>query len=161
MMGWGLAVAAIVIAADQLTKWWILDVVMNPPRVIPIADFFNLVLVGNRGISFGLFAGGMPAWAFAVLSGVIVAALLIWLRRAGTIWLAVAIGLIVGGAIGNVIDRLRLGLVVDFLDFHVAGYHWPAFNLADSAITIGVVALIVDSFIEPKTRHGRTNQKRG
>ena len=142
----GLAAAAI-IALDQATKWWILSDVMSPPRRIPVTGFFDLVLVFNRGVSFGLL-GGAPSWATAALivfALLLSIALCIWMWRADSRLLGVALGCVVGGAIGNVIDRVRHGAVVDFLDFHVAGYHWPAFNVADSAITVGVVFLILDS----------------
>ncbi len=141
-----LGVAAVVILLDQLTKWLILDVVMQPPRVIEVTGFFNLVLTFNTGVSFGLFSSEslvMP-WVLSGLALVIVAFLLIWLRRHPRSLAAWSIGLIVGGAIGNVVDRVRFAAVVDFLDFHVAGWHWPAFNVADSGIVIGVGLLLID-----------------
>ena len=139
--------AIVVIILDQMTKWWILTSVMAPPQRIPVTGIFDLVLVYNRGVSFGLL-GGAPSWATAAL---IVFALLlsmvlcIWMWRADSLLLGTALGFVVGGALGNVIDRFLHGAVVDFLDFHAAGYHWPAFNIADSAITIGVLILIIDS----------------
>ena len=117
------------------------------PRIIPVTSFFDLVLVHNRGASFGIFSDA-PGWAsvalivFAILISI---ALAIWMWRVNETLLAVALALVIGGAVGNVIDRIRFGAVVDFLDFHVAGWHWPAFNIADSAITIGVILLILDS----------------
>jgi len=143
----GALAAVAVIVLDQLTKWWILTDVMVPPRRIPITGFFDIVLVHNRGVSFGMF-GGAPAWATAVLIAfalLLSAALCVWMWRADGPMLGISLGFVVGGAIGNVIDRIRHGAVVDFLDFHVAGYHWPAFNVADSAITVGVLFLILDS----------------
>ncbi len=139
--------AVVTVFLDQLTKWWILTGVMTPPQNIPVTGFFNLVLVYNRGVSFG-FLGGAPSWATAALiifALLLSVALCIWMWRADNLLLGTALGFVVGGAIGNVIDRFLHGAVVDFLDFHVAGYHWPAFNVADSAITIGVVILIIDS----------------
>jgi len=139
--------AVVIVLLDQFTKWWILTSVMKPPQRIPITGFFDLVLVFNRGVSFGLL-GGAPSWATAALivfALLLSTALCIWMWRADSLLLGTALGLVVGGAIGNVIDRFLHGAVVDFLDFHVAGYHWPAFNVADSAITIGVVLLILDS----------------
>lgn len=141
-----LPVAAAVVVLDQLSKWWILAAVMQPPREIPVTPFFNLVLAWNRGVSFSLFHSG-AAYAPYILSAVavaVVAGLLWWLRRFDRLWPALGIGLVVGGALGNVVDRLRFGAVVDFLDVHAAGWHWPAFNLADSAITVGVALLVVD-----------------
>ena len=139
--------AIVVIILDQMTKWWILTSVMTPPQRIPVTGIFNLVLVYNRGVSFGLL-GGAPSWATAALivfALLLSMALCIWMWRADSLLLGTALGFVVGGALGNVIDRFLHGAVVDFLDFHAAGYHWPAFNVADSAITIGVVILIIDS----------------
>ena len=142
-----LAIAAVLIVADQITKWIILERVMVPPRIIPVTDFFNLVLVWNRGVSFGLFSDGDPSqrWILIGVALAVTTALTVWLWRADRWPVALALGLVIGGALGNVIDRLRFGAVADFLDFHVAGFHWPAFNLADSAITVGVVLLVLDS----------------
>ena len=140
-----LALAAVVLALDLVTKWMILAVVMQPPRVIEVTGFLNLVLVYNRGISFGLFGGqgAWTIWVFSALAVAIVAVLLGWLLRSGGPWHTIAVGLICGGAIGNVVDRLRFGSVVDFVDLHAGAWHWPAFNVADSAITIGVAVLLV------------------
>jgi signal peptidase II len=143
----GLGLAAVVVVLDQLTKWWILDHVMQPPRVIEVTPFFNLVMTWNRGVSFGLFNNDSPYNAL-VLSGValaIAALLVVWLARAAQPLMVWGLGLIIGGAIGNMIDRLRFGAVADFLDVHAGGWHWPAFNVADAAITIGVAVLIADS----------------
>jgi|TARA_B110000263_G_C15154304_1_gene439405 signal peptidase II len=143
----GTLIALLTILFDQLSKWWILNVTMVPPRIIPVTSFFDLVLVHNRGASFGIFSDA-PGWAsialivFAILISI---ALAIWMWRVHETLLAVALALVIGGAVGNVIDRIRFGAVVDFLDFHVGGWHWPAFNIADSAITIGVILLILDS----------------
>jgi signal peptidase II len=142
----GLAVAAIVMVLDQISKWWIITAVMQPPRVIEVTSFFNLVMAWNRGVSFSLFthdAEFMPYVLVAVALGIVVF-LLSWLRRADRAFLAFAIGMVIGGALGNVIDRLRFGAVADFLDFHVLGYHWPAFNVADTAISVGVALIVID-----------------
>ena len=114
-----------------------------------ITSFFNIVLIYNRGMSFGLFngAGGLNALLFSLVAAAIVTVLIYWLSRVESPVLAVAIGLIIGGAIGNVIDRIRLGAVVDFLDFHVGSWHWPAFNVADSAICIGVAVMLLDGLL--------------
>ena len=121
---------------------------MRPPRIIPLTDFFNLVLGLNRGVSFGMLdmQSPMGRWILAGLALTIIVALLIWMWRTDKRLVTGALGLIVGGAVGNVIDRVLLGGVVDFLDFHWAGYHWPAFNVADIAITCGAAVLIWDSF---------------
>jgi len=150
MLRLGLLVAVPVVLLDLLTKWLVLAEFMESPRTIVVTGFFNLVLVWNRGVSFGMFNVD-SAWGPIILSGlaiVISICLVIWLRRVANPLVATAIGLVLGGAIGNVIDRVRFGAVVDFLDFHVAGYHWPAFNVADSAISIGVALLLYDSLFE-------------
>ena len=143
----GLGLALLVGGLDWASKWWIVEKIMQPPRIIPMTPFFNLVLGHNRGVSFGMFNSGDPMgrWLLAGLAMCIVVALLVWLWRADKPWVAVALGLIIGGAVGNVYDRVTIGAVVDFLDFHVAGYHWPAFNVADMGITGGAVGLIWDS----------------
>ena len=143
----GLMVLALVLAADQITKWWILSTVMQPPRVIPVTPFFNLVLGWNRGVSFGILNSEslIRAWLLPLAVIAIIVALGVWLTRADRPRVAVALGLIIGGAIGNLVDRLRFGAVTDFLDFYAAGFHWPAFNLADSGITVGAIVLILDS----------------
>ncbi len=140
-----LALAAIII--DQASKWWMLGVLPKPGRSIEVAPFFNLVHVWNRGISFGLFSDQqeLGRWLLTVLALVIVTVLVLWLRKAENRLIAIGLGLIIGGALGNVIDRLVHSAVFDFLDFHVSGYHWPAFNAADSFITVGAVLLIFDS----------------
>ena len=109
----------------------------------------------NRGVSFGMFNTASPynAWVLSAIALGIVAALAVWLRRAGRPFLAAAIGLVMGGALGNVVDRLRFGAVFDFLDLHAVGYHWPAFNVADSAITVGAVLLVVDSLFMHSKNH--------
>jgi signal peptidase II len=151
MMTRGLAAAVLVVALDQLSKAAVLGYFAGHGfgEHQTITSFFNLTLTYNRGISFGLFNGGagFNAAVFSIAAAAIVAVLIVWLRRASSPFLAVAIGLIIGGAVGNVIDRLRLGAVVDFLDFHVGALHWPAFNVADSAICIGVAAILLDGFI--------------
>ncbi len=143
----GLGLSAVIIAADQASKWWITEVVMQPPQVIPVTSFFNIVLGFNRGVSFGIFDNGsqIARWLLVILALAISAALVVWMTRAATWWVVAALGLIVGGALGNVIDRALIGAVVDFLDFYWAEYHWPAFNIADSAIFAGAAVLIADS----------------
>lgn len=148
----GLAVAVAIIVLDQITKVWILEGVMQPPRLIEVTPFFNLVLAWNRGVSFGMFntQSDYGAYILIALALVIVAGMAVWLWRSESRWTGVAIGLVIGGAIGNVIDRLLYGAVVDFLDFHAFGYHWPAFNAADSAICVGAGMLILESLFVPR-----------
>ena len=159
-----LFLATAVLLLDQLSKWVIMTLVMQPPRVIEVTGFFNLVLTYNTGVSFGLFQGG-AAWqpyVLVALNIIVAAGLLVWLRReqakTGAVGLLPwAVGLVVGGALGNAIDRLHLPGVVDFLDFHLAGWHWPAFNVADSGIVVGVVLIVADGLFQP----GRPDRSRG
>ncbi len=150
----GLPIVLLVLLLDQASKWLMLFV-MSPPRVIEMAGFFNLVLAWNTGVSFSAFAGGGAAgrWILVGIAIAICGFVLAWMGRTQRRLLIAGFAAIVGGALGNVIDRVIHGAVVDFLDFHLAGWHWPAFNLADTAITLGVVAIIVDSLFGP--RHGR------
>jgi len=144
-LGWGLAAA--IFALDQASKWLVLELFSNSPRMIEVLPFFNLVLAWNRGISFGMF-GGLGDWGPWILVGValvICVILALWLAKAENRFTAVSLGLIIGGAVGNIVDRVRFHAVVDFLDVHAFGYHWPAFNVADSAICVGAVILILDS----------------
>lgn len=154
MLPVALGLAAAVVVLDQASKWAIREVIMQPPRVIEVTSFFNLVLTFNRGVSFGMFSGEEPwkPYVLVLLSLVIVAALLWWLYRTPTATLSLAVGLICGGAIGNVIDRLYMPGVVDFLDFHWGPWHWPAFNLADSAITVGVSIIVLDGLFDGRSK---------
>lgn len=157
MLRRGLLLSAVIIVLDQLTKWWVVEQVMRPPGVaetpffspvrVEVLPVFDLVMAWNRGVSFGVFNNNGPwnAAALSVLSLVIVAFLVAWLRKAPSRMIALALGGIIGGALGNVIDRIRWGAVADFLDVHVMGHHWPAFNLADSAISVGAAVLVLDA----------------
>ena len=149
-----LALGGGVIVLDQITKAVVLSHLAPGTHVDVVDGFVTLTLVMNPGLAFGLL-GGVPAgwrWVVAVLS---VAALIVLARVAlrvlpeGGRLDQIAIGLIFGGAIGNLIDRLRFGAVVDFVDLHVRGYHWPAFNVADSAITVGVILLALRLVLRP------------
>jgi signal peptidase II len=150
-----LLLASGIIVLDQITKQWVLgSFLLHEQR--PVTDFFNLVLVFNSGAAFSFLAnaGGWQKWFFVVLALVISAWLLVMLRQhARERLLPTALALVLGGALGNVIDRLRFDAVVDFLDFHVAGWHWPAFNVADSAITVGVGLMLLHQFLAPKETH--------
>ena len=151
MLGRALAVSAAVVGLDQASKWALLRHFHETGCAVHqqrLTSFFDLVLTCNQGVSFGLFNGsGASSLIFALGAAIIIAVLLFWLARVHTSFLAVAIGLIVGGAIGNVIDRLRLGGVVDFIYFHAGAWYWPAFNLADSAICLGVAAMLFDGLL--------------
>jgi signal peptidase II len=163
---WGLAIAAAVLVLDQLSKWAITGLVIDPACVMPpvtqpgcavaVLPFFNLTLVYNPGVTFGL-GGGLGPLLLSALAIAIAVGLVVWLRRADSMLLAVAIGGIIGGAIGNVVDRLRFGAVVDFLDVYIPGStlpHWPAFNLADSAIVVGVGLIVIDGVIAGRHKTG-------
>ena len=150
--------AILIIVVDQLTKAWVLqDLGLRfEGQSHPILDpFFNVTLVHNEGVSFGLFGDGSMRWLLSIFSVAVAGVLGWWALKAERRLLVTAIGLIMGGAIGNVIDRLRFGWVVDFLDFSgnvVAGvkvFPW-VFNVADSAITIGVILLILDSILSER-----------
>ena len=142
------SIAALIVALlDQASKWWVLELFDKPPYLIKITGFFNLVLGWNRGISFGLFGSDseIGKWVLTALAIAICCILAVWLRKASRMIEILAYGMIIGGALGNVLDRIRYGAVTDFLDFHIAGTHWPAFNVADSAIFVGAVLLVTDS----------------
>ncbi len=147
---WGLLAAATVFVLDQITKWVILDVVELPVlRSIEVTSFFNLTMVWNYGVSFGMLAhpGTEVPYFLITATLVIVVALVVWLRKVTDRYVALGLGFIIGGALGNIIDRIRFGAVADFLDVHAYGYHWPAFNVADSAIFIGVIILLWDGLL--------------
>lgn len=146
----GIYLAVLVIMLDQGSKFWILKDLLSEVTFVEVTPYFNLHLSWNSGVTFGLLAD-YNDWMPYVLSGVamlIVAILLNWLRRAETLYASLGIGFVMGGAIGNVIDRLQYGAVVDFLDFHIGDYHWYSFNLADSAIVLGVGLLLLENVLE-------------
>jgi signal peptidase II len=151
------ALAALLIAADQLTKWVVVGYFANRSPREEITGFLNLVLVYNKGAAFSMLADA-PGWqtpvliVFALAASAIVGTLIV--RNPHKRLFCLGLALILGGALGNLIDRLRFGQVVDFLDFHAMGWHWPAFNVADSAITVGAVLLILEGFIPHARRAG-------
>jgi signal peptidase II len=151
----GLLVALVALALDQVSKALLIGwMAARGEAPFEVTGFFRLVMVWNQGVSFGLFnapeAAQFRRWVLLAVSGAIVAALLVWLARARDAWLKVALGAIVGGALGNAADRVFRGAVADFFDAHLAGWHWPAFNAADITITLGVVALIADGLLRPR-----------
>ena len=148
MLRLGLAIAAAIAAADQLVKWWIVDWLADPPGFVEVLPFFNLVMVWNRGVSFGLLGDAdLAPYLMAGIAGLVVIVLVIWLAGVSERLLAASIGLIIGGALGNIVDRLVYGAVADFVDVHAGGYHWPAFNVADAAITVGVAVMLIDGLL--------------
>jgi signal peptidase II len=150
------AAALLVALLDQLSKHWV-SAHFAYAEVRPVTGFFNLVLTHNQGAAFS-FLASEAGWqrgffiAIALVAIVVIGVLLA--RHAAEKLFCLALALILGGAIGNVIDRIALGYVVDFLDFYIAGWHWPAFNLADSAISVGAAIMIVDSFRPGARRAG-------
>lgn len=148
-VGIGLLIALVVIALDQSSKLWLVEYLHeNGPQAI--TSFFNLVMVWNRGISFGMFAAEDARFFLIGMKVVVAILLVIWLARGTEKLLWLPLGMIIGGALGNVIDRIRWGAVADFFDFHIAQKHWPAFNVADSAIVVGVCILLALSFLQKK-----------
>ncbi len=145
--------ALLVIVVDQWSKSWVLAT-LAAGDVQPVTPFFDLVLAFNTGAAFSLLAD-RSGWqnTFFVLVAVAASALIAWLigRYRHERLFCRGLGLILGGALGNLLDRLHIGAVVDFLSFHAAGWYWPAFNLADSAITMGAVLVVIDSLRKPAT----------
>lgn len=144
----GFGGAVVVALADQATKETV-RASLAYGEVIPLTGFFNLVYHHNTGAAFGMFASASTALlAFSFVAMGVLGALL--LRVGSDRWSAAALAAMLGGAAGNVIDRLRHGAVVDWLDFHAAGWHWPAFNLADSALTVGVALYLLGDILQKK-----------
>ena len=150
----GLVVATLVV--DQASKQLMLGYLLKAGATVPIIEgFFRLVVVWNRGVSFGLMSSGkaaLPPWVLSAVAVAVCIALFLWLRRTDRVLTAWGIGLVMGGAIGNVIDRARWGAVFDFADFHVGRWHWPAFNVADLAIVVGVALMLIDLLIGERRR---------
>jgi len=179
----GFVLICVIILADQYTKWWVIDHMLrltpsgggffdwlvtskkieffiNEREVFKtavLAPFLNFVMVWNQGISFGMFdtnSSGMSL-ALIALSLTLSLLMLIWIFMATQKRLALPLGMIIGGALANVLDRIRFGAVADFIDVHVGPYHWPAFNLADSGITAGAAILILGTFIGDRGKNGK------
>jgi signal peptidase II len=157
-LGAGLALATV--ALDQASKLWLLFVYDLPLREpVTLAPVLDLMVVWNRGISYGLFQqdSGLGRWALVVLSLVAAFGLCLWMARTPSRFLAAALALVAGGAIGNAIDRIAYGAVFDFIHFHVGSWSWYVFNVADAAIVAGVVGLLYDGFVLER-RRGREPQ---
>lgn len=151
MLRFGLLLAVAVIIVDQATKS-LAEAWLVAYRPVPLAALLDLTLSYNRGAAFS-FLSDQSGWQRWLLIGVALCVSLFLLRwlaqlRRGERWLAVTLGLILGGALGNVIDRLRYGHVIDFIDVHYGHWHWPAFNVADSAITLGLIGLLLQLLLE-------------
>lgn len=151
----GVYAALFVALFDQLTKWWVQTYVVVPPQaVVEVTYYFNLILKWNKGVTFGLLAHNAKwaPYAFTAVALIIVAFLLNWLMRAASVTVALGLGLVMGGAVGNIVDRLRYGAVVDFLDFHWQNHHWYTFNVADAAIVCGVGLLLLENLARGKKK---------
>ena len=142
-----IGLALIVVLIDQVSKW-LASSQLAPHQILSIIPgFFNIVLVKNRGMAFGILNQTKPGFAYIFLLATTIAAIVViiffffWAKK-NRIWLTIGLSLILGGALGNLIDRVQLGYVIDFLDFFLADYHWPAFNMADSAVTVGTFWLL-------------------
>jgi signal peptidase II len=148
MLKW-LNLSAVIILLDQLSKW-IVSAQLDLYDSIAVMPSFNLVLAHNYGAAFSFLAGagGWQRWFFTGLAIIVAVVLTVWMSRlkSEAKWEAISLALILGGAVGNVIDRVLHGYVIDFIDVYYGSYHWPAFNIADSAICVGAVMLIIDSF---------------
>ena len=166
ILAYGLAI--VVVVADQALKYWVLDVYRLPERLsemaatlgvdrpsITVFGPFHLTLVANKGVSFGFMnvEASWTRWALTAFSLGVAAALAVWAWRVEKLLLAISVGLIMGGAVGNAIDRIHLGAVTDFLDFSTLHFPW-VFNIADSAISVGSVLLVWDLFLAPRKRAG-------
>lgn len=142
----------VIVALDQVSKQLVESSLMVY-ETIPLLPFFNLTLAYNEGAAFSFLSdqGGWQRWFFALVAAVVVIVLVVWLSRLKhERLLAVSLSLVIGGALGNLLDRLLIGHVIDFLDFFYHTYHWPAFNVADIAITLGVVLMFVDALVGRK-----------
>ncbi|MEJ2347281.1 MAG: signal peptidase II [Gammaproteobacteria bacterium] len=149
MLKW-LWLSVLVVVLDQVSKA-LASAHLHYHQPVDVLPMFNLTLSYNTGAAFSFLgdAGGWQRWLFVGLAVVVSVVLVLWLKRLTRreVWIASSLALIVGGAVGNVIDRVRLGYVVDFLDVYYRSWHWPTFNIADSAITVGVTILILDGLL--------------
>ena len=154
--------SAIILVADQVTKWMIVDSIELYERV-PVMNLLDITHLRNTGAAFSFLsdAGGWQRWFFIILAILVSALVVVWMSRLparGKSWLCVALALVVGGAVGNVVDRILFGFVVDFISVHYSGWYFPAFNVADSAITVGAVILLIESIV---AGDGRIDTGRG
>jgi len=157
----GFIIIFCVLILDRVSKWWIMEILELPKiQMVQILPVFNLQWAENRGISFSMLTADsdIGRWALVALTSAIVIGLGIWLKTVQTRILAIALGLVIGGAIGNIYDRAVFGYVADFLQFYVGDWSFAIFNVADSCITLGAVLLIWDSFFGPSSKEGSKEQ---
>ncbi len=145
------AITFLTILIDQLTKIWANNS-LPYQHFVEITPFFNLYLVYNKGVSFSFFSSNTAygPWLLSLMAVAICIGLIIWIVKEKNQMIRLGLSLVLGGAIGNVIDRIRLGGVIDFLDFHYEVYHWPAFNIADTAICLGAFLIFIQLFTQKK-----------
>lgn len=160
----GLSLIIDIILLDQLTKWAAMELILRPAHsgdsiglidwimhaperlpliTVPVMPSFNWIMVWNPGVSFGMFQGHATIWPLVVITVAISAVFMVWLLKSNSKFESAALAMVIGGALGNLVDRFRFGAVADFIDLYIGDWHFPAFNLADSAITIGVAMLII------------------
>lgn len=148
----GIITSVLTIIIDQISKYFVSSHLLEGLQYLNVSHYFSFVRAWNTGVSFSMFSGNGAIGSFilSLIALIIVSCLFYWLKKEKSTFLQISIGLIIGGALGNLIDRIRYGAVFDFLDFSVFDYHWPAFNIADSAICIGAAMIIFDNFFIKK-----------
>ena len=149
----GYSLAALVFVLDQIAKYWVLNGIHLLERgSIPVLPFFRLTFVGNVGVSMGLFPAGttMGRWFLVAVTAAIAAVVAVWITRERQRYDVMALGLVLGGALGNIVDRVRFGYVVDFLHLFWHEHNFWVFNVADAAITLGVLLLLIRALLAPK-----------
>jgi len=146
-----LAVTAIVLVLDQITKYWVAAALQGDGEIVVVRGLMNLSYTENSGIAFGMLNNGDMKWLLIAISVAAIAVVVFYLTRTSPAnrILLVALGLLAGGISGNLIDRIRMGRVIDFIEVFYRSYHWPVFNVADAAISVGAVLLAVDLFLAP------------
>lgn len=148
----GLLMALVILAADQASKYWVLYDLHLPERgIVKILPVLNFAMVWNHGVTFGILAGDNATLMLIVVAAIAVIALSIWLWRTAYLTTTLALGAIIGGAIGNIISRVEYGAVVDFIEAHIGPYEWYVFNVADASIVCGVATLIIESMVRKDT----------
>lgn len=155
----GLGLAIILFIADQVSKTLIRNYVLDNDGVVEVLPFFNLVYVWNHGVSFGMMQAGTTEGVYLLIAvaAVITALFLVILMKAERLTTAIGCGTIIGGSCGNIVDRIQFSAVYDFADIHAFGYHWPAFNVADACVVIGIAIIAYDSlFLSPKSEEKKS-----
>ena len=160
----GFLLALIVLAADQLSKWWILESFNLPQKgSVELLPFLNLTMVWNKGISMGLMTadGDLGRWLLVAVTSIVTIALVVWLVRCNDKWLSLALGGLIGGAVGNIIDRIVHGAVADFIHLHAFNWSFYVFNVADAMISLGVIILLLDGLRSEDKSPTRDESKSG